>query len=70
MASKGEKHVNLGAFSNEKQAALAWDVEARRQGRSDSDLNFPDEIATKTEILGLQGYDQKWETWDIKVSWS
>lgn len=55
MAHKGEKHINLGAFTEGKHAALAFDAEARRQGRPDCDLNFPDEKATEAEIISWKG---------------
>ena len=67
LAHKGEKHINLGAFADEKQAALAWDVEARRQGRPDSDLNFPGEKATEAEIISWKGNKYKTMTKNGKL---
>jgi len=50
LSKKGEKHVNLGAFLEAKHAALAFDAEARRRGRPDSALNFPNEHPTDDQI--------------------
>ncbi len=46
----GRKHLNLGAFAEERHAALAWDFEARRQGRGDAQLNFPSARPSEEEI--------------------
>jgi hypothetical protein len=42
LAHTGEKNINLGAFVDPKHAAYAFDAEARRRGRPDAHLNFPD----------------------------
>lgn len=49
---KGQKTVtiNLGTFCDAKQAALAFDAEARGRGRPDSHLNFPDESPSMEQI--------------------
>ena len=39
-AGHGKKNINLGAFLEEEHAALAFDHEARKQGRRGSQLNF------------------------------
>jgi hypothetical protein len=46
----GEKHINLGAFVDAKHAAFAFDAEARRRGRLDTQLNFPDLHPSEAEI--------------------
>jgi hypothetical protein len=46
----GSRHANLGAFLCPRRAALAWDHEARRRGRPDCDLNFPEERPTAEEV--------------------
>jgi hypothetical protein len=50
LAQRGEKNINLGAFVSAKYAALAFDAEARRRGRPDAHLNFPDLHPSDTEI--------------------
>jgi hypothetical protein len=50
LAHKGEKNLNLGAFVDAKHAALAFDAEARRRGRADAQLNFPDLHPSDAEI--------------------
>lgn len=50
LSHKGEKNVNLGAFDDARHAALAFDAEARKRGRPDKDLNFPDEHPTDAQI--------------------
>jgi hypothetical protein len=47
---RGEKNIKLGAFVSAKYAALAFDAEARRRGRLDAHLNFPDLHPSDTEI--------------------
>ena len=44
------KHINLGAFHEAKHAGLAWDAEARRHGRTLTQLNFPDEEPSDWQI--------------------
>jgi hypothetical protein len=50
LAHMGEKNMNLGAFVDAKHAALAFDAEARRRGRLDAHLNFPDQHPSDAEI--------------------
>jgi hypothetical protein len=50
LSQKGEKNINLGAFVDAKHAALAFDAEARRRGRKDAQLNFPDLLPSDAEI--------------------
>jgi hypothetical protein len=50
LAHKGEKNRNLGTFADAKHAALAFDAEARRRGRLDAHLNFPDLHPSDAEI--------------------
>ena len=50
LAHKGEKHINLGAFAEAEYAAMAFDAEARKRGRPDSHLNFPEEHPTEAQI--------------------
>jgi hypothetical protein len=50
VSQKGEKHINLGAFLDANHAALAFDAEARRRGRLDTHLNFPDLHPSDAEI--------------------
>eukprot|EP00956_Cyclotella_meneghiniana_P038875 scaffold161457_cov20-Cyclotella_meneghiniana.AAC.1 len=67
IAHNGGKHKNLGAFTEEKHAALAFDAEARRQGRPASDLNFPNEFATEEDILSWKGNRYKTMTKNGKL---
>jgi hypothetical protein len=50
VSQKGEKHINLGAFVDANHAALAFDAEARRRGRLDTHLNFPNLHPSDAEI--------------------
>jgi hypothetical protein len=50
LTHRGEKNINLGAFVDAKHAALAFDAEARRRGRPDAHLNFPNLHPTEAEI--------------------
>jgi len=50
LAHRGEKNINLGSFENARHAALAFDAEARKRGRPNKDLNFPDEHPTAAQI--------------------
>jgi hypothetical protein len=46
---RGEKNINLGSFSEARQAASAFDAEARKRGRPDSHLNFLFEHSTEAQ---------------------
>jgi hypothetical protein len=48
--SAGKQYIYLGSFLCARHAALAWDLEARRQGMQNSQLNFPGEIATEAQV--------------------
>ena len=52
---EGKKHINLGAFLEAEHAALAFDHEARKQGREDEALNFPERRVTDEQL-------QEWST--------
>lgn len=47
---EGKKHTNLGAFLEAKHAALAFDLEARKQGRPSESLNFPNQTVSEEQI--------------------
>jgi Ring finger domain/AP2 domain len=55
LSHKGEKNINLGAFETAEYAAMAFDFEARKRGRPECDLNFPDKHPTEEQI-------EQWKT--------
>jgi Zinc finger, C3HC4 type (RING finger)/AP2 domain len=55
LSQKGEKNINLGAFETAEYAAMAFDFEARKRGRPECDLNFPENHPTEEQI-------EQWKT--------
>ena len=55
LAHKGAKNINLGAFETAEYAAMAFDFEARKRGRPEGDLNFPNEHPAEEQI-------EQWKT--------
>lgn len=50
LSHRGEKNINFWAFAKPEHAAMAFDTEARKRARPDSDLNFPQEHPTGAQI--------------------